>query len=267
MATNWGFEGSIEEFCKRAKNDGYDGVEIWCDGSTGSFDDIFNAVKKYHLELAFMCGGNGSDYSSNFTEFKEVIDRLVSNEIQKPLYINCHSGKDYFSYEENKRFIDYTIKLSLDYGIRISHETHRARMLYSAPAAKHFMINNPALRITLDISHWCNVSESMLENQTDTVNLALERTDHIHARIGHEQGPQVSDPRAPEWEYAVNAHLKWWDAVVNRKRMMGEMVTILTEFGPPNYLPTMPYSKKHLSDQWEINVFMMNFLRNRYINK
>ena len=41
-----------------------------------------------------------------------MIDAAAGNTGIKPLYINCHSGKDYFSVDENKAFIDYTVALS-----------------------------------------------------------------------------------------------------------------------------------------------------------
>ena len=116
-----------------------------------------------------------------------------------------------------------------------------------------------------DISHWCNVHESLLEDQTETVAMALERVEHLHARIGHQEGPQVNDPRAPEWENAVKAHLAWWDKVLERKMQAGETMTILTEFGPPNYLPTLPYTQQPVADQWAINVYIMQMLRKRYL--
>ena len=47
----------------------------------------------------------------------------------------------------------------------------------------------PELRITFDVSHWCNVSESLLQDQQETVDMALQRVDHIHARIGHPGRP------------------------------------------------------------------------------
>jgi hypothetical protein len=96
------------------------------------------------------------------------------------------------------------------------------------------------------------------------VNLALSRTDHIHARIGHAEGPQVNDPRAPEWKNAVDAHLSWWDKVVERKRIEGTPITFLTEFGPPSYLPTLPFTNQPVANQWEINIYMMDLLRKRY---
>jgi len=96
------------------------------------------------------------------------------------------------------------------------------------------------------------------------VALALGRADHIHARVGHPEGPQVNDPRAPEWDDAVKAHLGWWDAVAGRKKSEGKMLTILTEFGPPHYLPALPYTQQPVASQWEINVHMLEILRKRY---
>jgi hypothetical protein len=120
------------------------------------------------------------------------------------------------------------------------------------------------LRLTLDISHWCNVHESLLDDQEDTVALALSRTDHIHTRIGHAEGPQVNDPRAPEWKDAVAAHVGWWDRVVEIKRKEGKRLTMLTEFGPPDYLPALPFTRQPVANQWEINKYMLDTLRKRY---
>ena len=97
------------------------------------------------------------------------------------------------------------------------------------------------------------------------MKMALERTDHVHARIGHPEGPQVSDPRAPEWKEAVDAHFAWWDKIVEMKKQKNEMLTVLTEFGPPDYMPTQPYSRKPLADQWAINVHMKDLWRERYL--
>ena len=61
-------------------------------------------------------------------------------------------------------------------------------------------------------------------------------------------------------------------AQFNRVQVINEMtkkwneekiVTITTEFGPPNYMPTIPFTEKPLSDQWENNIFIMNMLKKR----
>jgi sugar phosphate isomerase/epimerase len=264
LATNWGFEGTIDAYCDKVKKAGYDGIEIWWPLEKAGQDEVFAALKKYNLEVGFLCAGHQTEFAEHYQYFKKMIDAAVSNQIQKPLYINCHSGKDFFSYDEGKTFIDYTIQLSQKTNIPIYHETHRSRLLFAAPVAKQYMQKIPGLRITFDISHWCNVSESLLQDQPETLALAIERADHIHARIGHPEGPQVNDPRAPEWEAALNAHLAWWDEIVSRKKKAGERLTILTEFGPADYMPTMPYTRQPLADQWGINVYMMNLLRKRY---
>lgn len=265
LATNWGFEGTLDEYCAKVKKEGYDGIEIWWPMDKKGQDELFAALKKYSLEVGFLCGAGEANYETHFGHFKTMIDAAATNTVQKPLYINCHSGRDYFSYEENKTFIDHTNALSKKTGILICHETHRSRMLFAAPVGRQFLEKNPELKITLDVSHWCNVSESLLADQPQTMQLAIDRTEHIHARIGHPEGPQVSDPRAPEWEAAVKAHLSWWDAVVERKKKNGEVLTVLTEFGPPDYMPTTPYTRQPLADQWAINVHMMHLLRKRYL--
>ncbi|RZK46938.1 MAG: sugar phosphate isomerase/epimerase, partial [Pedobacter sp.] len=156
------------------------------------------------------------------------------------------------------------IQLSKQTGIAICHETHRSRIMFAAPVTRQHIESNPDIQLTFDVSHWCNVHESMLEDQEEAVVLALQRAEHIHARIGHPEGPQVNDPRAPEWEKIVARHLQWWDAIVERKKKENSPITILTEFGPPDYMPTEPYTRKPLADQWAINVHMMKLLRKRY---
>jgi sugar phosphate isomerase/epimerase len=261
MNTKWGNDDSWDRFCSRTKEAGYDGVEIWWPVDQKERDEMMTAMEKHGLKKAFLFGSGENDFAANDAQFREVISAAAK---ANPLYINCHTGKDYFTADQKSRMISFTLELSKSSGVPVYHETHRGRALYSAPVTRELMENIPGLRLTLDISHWCNVHESLLHDQEETVNLALARTDHIHARIGHPEGPQVSDPRAPEWENAVKTHFGWWDKVVETKKKNGLPLTILTEFGPPDYMPTMPYTRKPLADQWDINVYMMNELRSRY---
>ncbi len=265
MQTDWGFVGNRDEFCAAVKKEGYEGIEVWWPGDKAETQkELFDAVKKHNLQIGFLCGGSQANATDHFELFKKNLDAICANSYQKPLYVNCHSGKDFFTYEQNKPFIDYTTAKAKTSGIPIYHETHRGRMMFAATVTKTFAERHPELRLTLDISHWCNVHESLLADQKETVDFLLERVEHIHSRIGHAEGPQVNDPRAPEWENAVNAHLGWWDKVVGRKKQKGERMTILTEFGPVDYMPALPYTRQPVADQWAINVYMMNLLRKRY---
>jgi sugar phosphate isomerase/epimerase len=261
LGTNWGFEGSLDDFCSRLKKEGYDGAELWCPQSEKDRQQLVEIFNKYNLKFGLLIGGSQVDPDEHFQYFKASLDEAVK---LNPLYINCHSGRDHFSFEQNKKFIDLTAQASKSSGVLICHETHRSRILYSAPVARQFMDKIPDLRLTLDISHWCNVHESMLDDQNETVNLALSRTGHIHARIGHPEGPQVNDPRAPEWKNVVDTHLKWWDKVAEEKKKTGSRLTFLTEFGPADYMPTVPYTRQPVANQWDINVYMLKTLRARY---
>ena len=160
--------------------------------------------------------------------------------------------------------MDFTAEVSAKTNIPIYHETHRGRSLFAAHITRQFIEKIPSLRLTFDVSHWCNVHESLLDDQADTLAMAINRAEHIHARIGHAEGPQVNDPRAPEWSNALNAHFAWWDKIVERKKNEKKIITILTEFGPADYMPSLPYTRQPLSDQWEVNAHMMQILRKRY---
>lgn len=261
LATNWGLSISWDEFCAKIKTAGYDGCEIWWPDKAEDRKLLFEALDKHQLKIGFLYGSGEKDFAKHEAQFNQFVTEAAA---MKPLYINCHSGKDYFTVEQKEKLIKQSLAVAAQSGIPVYHETHRGRALYSAPVTEELMKKISALRLTLDISHWCNVHESYLGDQEETVALALTRTDHIHARIGHPEGPQVSDPRAPEWESAVKTHFSWWDKVVENKKKAGQAITILTEFGPPDYMPTLPYTRQAVSNQWDINVFMKDILRSRY---
>lgn len=41
-------------------------------------------------------------------------------------------------------------------------------------------------------------------------------------------------------------------------------MTFLTEFGPVDYMPALPYTRQPVADQWAINKHMLDTLRTRY---
>ncbi len=193
--------------------------------------------------------------------FKANLERALR---LSPRLINGHTGRDYFTARQAGSFFRETIECTQETGVAITHETHRARILFAAHISQPFLQAYPQLRLTLDISHWCNVASSLLENQPAAVNLALAHSDHVHARVGFAHGPQVNDPRAPEWRTAFNAHVAWWHAIVDIKRRTTGRLTMTTEFGPFPYMPSLPYTQQAVGNQWDINRYMMKFWRQRY---
>lgn len=259
--TNWGMTDSWDTFCSKVKDAGYDGVETWLPGGEAR-EEMLAALKKYNLSLGLLSGGGGQDFGSYFNSFSSNLDDAIK---VKPDYINCHTGKEYYSFDQNKKLILIASEKSKSSGIPIYHETHRGRFSFAAHITKDFLEKIPELSLALDISHWCAVHESLLADQKESVNLALSRTGHIHSRVGQPQGPQVNDPAAPEWKSTVDQHLAWWDQVVENHKKQGKtQLTMCMEFGPSGYLPTLPFTQQPVADQWTINKYMLDLLKNRY---
>ena len=261
LATNWGFKGNFEQFCIKAKESEYDGVEFWVPQEKAQQDHVRSMTEKHGLKYGFLAAGSGNEFEQHFKTFKESVAKATS---LKPLFVNCHSGRDFFTFEQNRRIIEFTVEHTEKTGVPVYHETHRARILFNAMLTRQFIELIPGLRLTLDISHWTNVHASLLDEQAETVDIALGRTSHVHSRVGHTNGPQIGDPRAPEWTKEMEQHFKWWDKVVQRSIKEGHTLTMTTEFGPPNYMPALPYTRQPIVDLWEVNSHMKDLWRERY---
>ncbi len=261
-APAWGNKLPFDTFCKNVKEAGYDGVEMALPFEAKEKQEILSTFKKYNLEfIGQYFQSFERDHDSHAENYEKYLRNLIA---AKPVFVNCQTGKDYFSFEQNKHLFDLAASISKETGVRIIHETHRGKSLFAAHIAQNYFKQIHDLRICLDISHWCNVHESLLADQHEAVELAITRADHIHTRIGHPEGPQVNDPRAPEWKDTLDTHLKWWDKIVGIHQKNNTPLTMTTEFGPATYMPVLPYTQQPVGNQWEINVFMMNMLKKRY---
>ncbi len=265
LNTDWGWRGSLEALLEKSKAAGYAGIETWWTPDQAKTKALMDALQKYEMEVGFLAGSGHSDYAQHKAAFETAVVAASTSSTQRALYINCHSGKDFFTSEQNSALVQFTLAQAVKSGVAIYHETHRSRMCYSLPITHELLKSNPGMQLTLDASHWTTVHESMLHDQEERLAFALQNCGHIHARIGHPEGPQVNDPRAPEWKRTVERFLEWWDQVVKNRVAKGEKsVTFLTEFGPPNYLPTLPYTQQPVADQWAINEYMLELISARY---
>jgi sugar phosphate isomerase/epimerase len=261
----WGSEQlTFGDFCAKAKAAGYDGVEMSLPtGDQDKTDRILETLA--HHGLSFIGQHHQTRTSDMDAHRKELQAHLRWLASAKPLFINSQTGRDWFPFEGNLALLGTAKAVAVETGVTILHETHRGKFSFCAAATKPFLDSLADLRLSADFSHWCNVSESLLDDQEAAVSAAIERTDHIHARVGHAEGPQVNDPRAPEWKAALDAHLAWWDRVIQNHRKRGtKTFTITTEFGPFPYMPTLPWTGMPLASQWDINCYMMEFLGKRY---
>ncbi|MDB5247128.1 MAG: xylose isomerase [Segetibacter sp.] len=266
----WGCENiDWDTFLINVKKAGYNGIEYGIPNETtyDELEEVWEKLEKHGLEVIPQHYGTyDADFSKHYQRYAAWLDLVKPF---KALKIDSQTGKDFFTFEQNKQLIDVAVEHATSTGVPVYHETHRNKFPFAAHITKGYLSRIPYLKITLDISHWVNVAESFLEDQQEATNLAISRTEHIHARVGYPEGPQVPDPRVPEWQEAVNKHIEWWDKIIERKRAEGEdaVVTITPEFGPYPYMVSLPFTQQPITNQWEVNKYMMDLLRDRYTYK
>lgn len=261
LCPQWGQEHlSIPDFLHRVKTAGYDGVDMWLPDESAERHKLYDGLQQHELHLvAHQHQANGNTMHDFRQSFRHYLGLCAQ---AHPLLINSHTGRDYFSFEQNLSLIDLAAEFSAQTGLVVAHETHRGRVGNSPPSIAPYLAARPQMVLTADLSHWVCVSESYLEGFTDVLTETLRRTVHIHARVGHPQGPQVPDPRAPEWAGAFACFMGWWHQIMSHRQInQHPFTTITTEFGPPPYLPTLPYSGNPVANQWEINTWLKKQLR------
>ncbi|MFC5406185.1 sugar phosphate isomerase/epimerase family protein [Cohnella soli] len=254
----WGMEElSYEESFEKIAAFGYEGVEAGVP-PTEDRERFSQLLKKHNLSYIALIGSSG-DHEKTFEE------RVASAVLLEPDLIISHSARDCMDETEQYRFFDKALQVESRYGIPVGHETHRHRAMFTPWTTSKLLKAFPDLKITADFSHWCCVCESLLEDQVHHLELAFERTIHIHARVGYAEGPQVPHPGAPEYENELLAHERWWKSIMEARAAKGCAATTVTpEFGPPGYMHTMPFSNKPVSDLWDVCSWMANRLRAKY---
>lgn len=169
------------------------------------------------------------------------------------------------TFDEQLAFYEKAIAVEKEVGIPVGHETHRGRAMFTPWTTVALLKVFPDLKITADFSHWVCVCERMLEDQLENLEFAISRTIHVHTRVGYAEGPQVVDPRAPEYERELEVHEGWWDKIYQAKASQGEsFLTMTPEFGPPGYMHTLPFTNQPVANLWDICLWMKQRLETKY---
>lgn len=242
-------------FLERIKKSGYNGIEMGLPLDAQECKKVFSLAKDFDLEIiAQHYHTDNSCFESHKESFQKHLYIFAEKE---PLMINSHTGKDFFSFKQNAELLVLADKIEEETGIPIIHETHRSRFSFAAHVCEKYLIDFPFLKLTADLSHWCCVAESMLSDQSKTVELAIENTWHVHARVGSSQSAQVIDPRIDVFESELIQFKEWWKKMLESANRRGlPFLTFTPEYGPAPYQQVHPNTKKVLADQWEINEFI-----------
>lgn len=263
LKSNWEAKHlGLTEFLDRARADGFDGSELYLPILDASPDEVRRLHEERDMRLVVQLKANGHTPAEHAAAFSAAFERAAE---AQPLLVNAHLGSDLFSFEENLDLYQRAIETAGALGVPVAFETHRGRPTFAAPATRRYLEALPGMHLTADFSHWTVVHESLLENQRETMQLAIDRSAYIHARVGHPQGPQVAHPEAPEWQRHVQAHMSWWRRIVTLRRDEGRpFLAITPEFGPPPYMPTLPFLDRAIVDPWDANVAMRRILERAF---
>ncbi|MDB5240231.1 MAG: xylose isomerase [Spirosoma sp.] len=124
----WRMESSpYAEAVQRVKAAGYDGMEIAAE--PGKRSEAVRVTRDNGLEVILMAFGSGKTFADHQRKFRDDLLDVASH---KPLFINSHTGHDYFTFEQNTELIQTAAAVHEQTRIRILHETHRGRFSYSA---------------------------------------------------------------------------------------------------------------------------------------
>ncbi len=212
--------------------------------------------------MAGFCGpaidghpASGSSVEDHLRVFQDQV--LHAYDIDNTEFVNAHSGNDYWTFDQAEEYFEAALEFQDEQGLEVFHEGHRKRFLHSPWVARDFVRDRcPDIKLTADLSHWINVAETDTSDPvlTEVIADLAPRFYHVHCRVGYDHGPQVADPRAPEWMPYTEGHERWWDLIWAAAAERGDTVTTFTpEHGPPNYQQTLPYTRVPLADIWDVN--------------
>jgi sugar phosphate isomerase/epimerase len=240
----WGMTGAFQDQLEQIAGAKYDGFEFWPHEWSIPRKMIMTLAESNRLSMIV---------GAPVARKEELEGTLMALAEFEPVRINLHSGRDNMTRDEGCAFFEEALRVEAKIGVPVGHETHRGRILFTPWDTAYYLRQFETLRITADYSHWVNVCERLPEDEAEAVALANQRAIHIHGRVGYEEGPQVPDPAAPEYADHLAWHETQWKHIYQSQSQAGEAYCTFTpEYGPPNYLHTLPHTQMPIADLWRV---------------
>lgn len=255
--TLWGDTRPWSHAIADAHRRGYDGIEARIP-ALADLPACGAALRDSHcpfIAIALTGGGVIPRQDATIKDHLADLGALLARATQlAPRFVNVLGGNDRWGVNQQVEFIGRAMMLGRDHGLTLSFETHRARLCATPWVTLDVVAQMPDALFTADISHWVVGCERLLDDPCDDFSTFIERVHHIQARVGYDQGPQVSHPAAPEHRAALEFHRDFWRRIRVSQRARGYAVTTLTpECGPDGYTHTVPFTNLPLADRHEMN--------------
>lgn len=255
--TLWGDPRPWADSIAEARRRSYDGIEgrIPERHALSACRAALTEAACPYIAIALTGGGiiPRQDATTN-EHLADLNDALSRASDLMPRFVNVLGGNDRWTSAQQADFIGHAMLIGQRHDLTLSFETHRARLCATPWVTLDVLKQVPNALFTADISHWVVGCERLLNDPCDDFTAFIARVHHVQARIGYDQGPQVSHPAAPEHAQTLHFHQNFWRQIWQDQTRRGYALTTLTpEFGPDGYTQTLPFTNLPIADRHEMN--------------
>lgn len=241
-------EWTLDEKFERVKAAGFEAVECWL----GPQDEVevSEALKRHDLRLVL---GHRPFHVEQTRTVVEQAVRLGAD------FIFAQPADAFTPLDDVVRLLTEGRKIANDNGLTFFVETHRNNFTENLPQTLALIERMPDIRFTADLSHFVVVGEFYgweEERASDRMLAVLERTAHMHARIGN--GEQVQVDVGDGSGHTAQFFVRLWEIAMRswlKEAQPGDILPFTSELGPPRYAITLPDGRE-FSDRWEQSLVM-----------
>src|ERR1700754_5247430 len=120
----WGHEHlRLESFLHKIRRAGFDGIDTWVPEDKADKKLLFDYMQRHEMCIVT------HQFRADGSTFRRFRSSFVSNLREcaepGPLLINSHTGRDWFSMDQNLALADAAQEFSEKSGVMVVHETHR----------------------------------------------------------------------------------------------------------------------------------------------
>jgi len=113
-APHWGNTLPFNTFCRNVKDAGYVGVEMAVPFDQQERQTLLDTLHDYDLELIGQYWQSfESDLGEHGRNYEKYLRHLIAAD---PVFVNCQTGKDYFTFEQNRQLFAIAARVSAEIG-------------------------------------------------------------------------------------------------------------------------------------------------------
>ncbi len=154
FAPHWGSnELAPEVFIDRVLAAGFDGIEMSLPLDAALREEWTARIAQAGLGLIAQQWETA--FHRQFEAHRDALAHYINNACAaRPLFVNSHTGKDFYSYQQNRELIALADAIARDHGVPVVHEIHRSRFSGHPMLLRPYLDDVPGLELTADLSRW-----------------------------------------------------------------------------------------------------------------